>query len=200
MSYRACHRVFNINELAEAIFLHLSLSDLLCIVQPICRNWKNIIDTSINLQQALFRTSTCPKARLIDHRLEYAAVQAGLSYEQTVVEHPLLTKIGSGGTSLACSFGTNSEVVLCGDASWRHCLATQPPVRDICIYDSRDPLGCKTVTSDYGVLLGQLMPNEDAMRTLHASHIYAWVQWKKCSFQDGYYELKAQLREGDGVK
>ena len=50
----ACERVFRITELAEAIFLELSISTILCCVQRTCRDWHAIVDQSARLRQALF--------------------------------------------------------------------------------------------------------------------------------------------------
>lgn len=192
----ACDKVFSITELAEAIFLELSISELLCSVQRTCRHWKGVVDQSMRLQQALyFKPISSPsKRRLADHSPERCATCERDARPDTVVEHPLLTKIGTGGTSLARLFEPNLDAVLRPEASWRKCLATQPPVAEVCTYTNDEIVGYRRIGNGAGVQLGLLMPDEHSIRSLHASHIYAWVRWRKFSLSHGYYQLKKQIQ------
>ena len=197
----ACEKVFQVTELAEAIFLELSISILLCRVQRTCRGWRAIVASSARLQQALFFT---PIAR-VPLKLGERPTHLYESYEseedepnthlQTVVEHPLLTKIGSSGTSLALLFKPKVDAVLRPEASWRRCLVTQPPVTEICTYTNDETVGYRRIEDVKGVRLGDLMPDERAIRSLHASHIYAWVTWRKFSLCFGYFELNGQIQD-----
>ncbi|KAK4952002.1 hypothetical protein LTR10_009922 [Elasticomyces elasticus] len=50
----AVGNVFATVELAELIFLDLSMRDVLCGVKGTCREWKAVVDSSLPIQQALF--------------------------------------------------------------------------------------------------------------------------------------------------
>ncbi|KAK3629327.1 hypothetical protein LTR56_018102 [Elasticomyces elasticus] len=52
----AALKVFGTVELAEIIFLGLSMRDVLTSTQRVCREWKSIIEGSKPIQQALFQT------------------------------------------------------------------------------------------------------------------------------------------------
>lgn len=188
----ACDTVFHITELAEAIFLELSISTLLCNVQRTCRHWKAVVDESTRLQQALFFKSISWYPE--DRSKQYSPNVADRTYH-AAVEHPLLTKIGSGGRTLARAFELNLDAVLRPEASWRRCLVTQPLVTQVCAYTSDEVIGVREIVNDSGIRLGELMWDEYTIRSLHASHIYAWVQWRKSSFSFGYYQLLEQIQE-----
>lgn len=77
------HRIFHVQEMLEAILLHLPTRDLL-LDQAVCKNWKDAICHSIKLQQALFLEPVC------DHRLEY--VKGNVERCQTEHRHRRLTR------------------------------------------------------------------------------------------------------------
>ena len=190
----AGEKVFSITELAEAIFLELSITDLLCRVQKTCRRWKAVIDDSTPLQQALFLKPI--SHTLASSTLDFYTAPARHrdSAPAAIVEHPLLTRIGSGGTSLARLFSSNPDAVSCPEASWRKSFITQPPVADLRIYVTNEVEADRTIQNPSGILLGELIPDDRAVRTLHASHVYSWVKWRKFWLGCGFYQLKQEVR------
>lgn len=133
-SSSACHKVFNIFELAEAIFLELSMRDVLVNVQRTSRSWHDLIQASLPLQQALFYTPisasrlhffTSPDCHGKKRR-RWAEISHALT-EPILVEHPLLAYDASARPFTNDYFDPDSPVNR-AQASWRRQLVTQPPI------------------------------------------------------------------------
>ncbi|KAK5169447.1 uncharacterized protein LTR77_005423 [Saxophila tyrrhenica] len=107
----ACHKVFDIAELAEAIFLELPIRDQLCGVQQTCQQWKAIIDNSVQLQEALFfKPVAGPPIVFQKYR------GAGEWYSEWLKPNPKCLNVAG--------------------ATWRKSLVTQPPIANLYVYVS----------------------------------------------------------------
>lgn len=148
----SCHKVFDVFELAEAIFLQLSMQDVLVNVQRTCRDWKGLIEASLPIQQALFLRPVGGE------RLEYLTTRGpkGRRYTKlvrpaeppttpTVIEHPILTD------AFACAQRIGASYL---GSSWARALATQPPVSELELGSSNG--GLWVTPKDAGVTLGRL--------------------------------------------
>lgn len=130
----ACVRTFNITELAEEIFLHLSPENLLCRVQRVCRQWRRMVESSELIQQYLFFKPISFSYEFVEWRalISRGELQhtGGLGDEiesaetwatgVPVLENPWLYLL---------SGDTERTKLLQGypEASWRRMLLTQPP-------------------------------------------------------------------------
>ncbi|KAK5164135.1 uncharacterized protein LTR77_010226 [Saxophila tyrrhenica] len=184
----ACHKTFAVAELAEAIFLELSMSDLLCAVQATCQHWKAIVDSSTHLQQALF-FSPVPIAPLSwrdDEDDEEWQQDAGGEWvwpagveTRKICEHPLISRTL---TDDAFDWDALRRLAIHG-ASWRKALATQPPTSVLDISYMR-----RRSTKDYGdreayaknpngVRLNEVFVDLGSPKLLDSISLQGWQQW-----------------------
>jgi hypothetical protein len=193
----ACHNVFAIPELAEAILLELPMRDLLCCAQQVCRRWKAMVETSSALQQSLFlKPITSETLVQSTNPNEWIAVHAGERHLQAsaVYEHPFFHQIfGLWRKESGLVHWTKIEAVEALDlfrdlsktpGKWRQHLLTQPPVQEITIMDLRGTH--KQLSSGAGITLGQLW---DTLASLASPvNIGGWYGWRS---YDSYHQLRA---------
>jgi hypothetical protein len=163
----ACHRVFSLPELAEAVFLRLPMRDLLCGVIQTSQNWKEVVDASLPLQRALFQKPSS-KTTLsffrgsedfsIPHRW---ATSADEMKSRSIISHPMIHLLRHGIDKLS---EQRQAAFVRPKASWRHCLATQPPATGMILAD-------KTGRTHYfgaksqGLMLNELLPSRPSVVT-----------------------------------
>lgn len=183
----ASDEVFGIPELAEAIFLQLSIRDLLCGVQQTCKQWKAITDCSSRIQQALFFQPV--QAAPVEWICEKAGPGRWANSKQdpvsrTVLEHPLICPTNTHAWQERLM---NEPAMRRKEASWRRSLITQPPATKLTIKNNTHILGPKSIANGNGVTLGEvLMLAEDTYPSFSLSDIKGWILW--ISYQ-GYHDL-----------
>jgi hypothetical protein len=172
----ARHRAFAATELAEAIFLELSMSDILCGVIQTCKSWNTVVEKSTKLQQALFFKPIAIKP--LQYSFEKKGwVMPGTEAKYKVYEHPLLAKLNSLALdmhvtrSLAGDLRMSPEIVLDAvkkrahpaskamhraNASWRRALVSQPPIIDV--YSDGNGESHLIARNESGVVMGDVIP------------------------------------------
>lgn len=132
--FAACHRVFDVPELAESIFLQLDLYDITWTILCTCRSWKAIVDNSMKLQRLLFyRPISSTRLHYFgDFRQNQEDDETGRwsTSDQDpgiykIYPHPFLSVMYRDTRDL------NWEAIRRPEASWRRALATQPPTTEI---------------------------------------------------------------------
>jgi hypothetical protein len=169
-------QVFGTFELAEAIFLELGMSDLLCGVQRTCKQWKAVLDTSLPLQQTLFLKPVvehtfqlsiikAPETAWYSFRNSYISGKDGAGAPAIYV-HPFydtFRRHGEKQGERAEDTKTKAFIRLASSTKspkWKDHLLTQPPLHQIAIADI-DPNPCSRLKASSGVTLGQVW---DALR------------------------------------
>jgi hypothetical protein len=117
----ACHKVFDIFELAENIFANLTTRDLLCGVQQTSKHFQAIIENSTLLQQALFIKPVAVGPLTCDDESACWKNQAVTAH--LVCQHPVISRIWN--DSQYDDWFTQSFDM--PTARWRRCFITQPP-------------------------------------------------------------------------
>lgn len=176
-----CDKLFNIPELCEAVFLQLSMRDLLCGVQQTCRQWKAIVDSSTPLQRELFlKPIRYPPLRWSNREERWRTSQDDPKSHK-VYEHPLFSSLDD---DRYTSRGIEPEALLRREASWRKCLVTQPPVVEL-VLRPRLPNGDMsakqaTVVNKGGIRLQQLFADPTILPTgdMPFWYINGWKGWK----------------------
>ncbi|KAK5720132.1 hypothetical protein LTR15_007405 [Elasticomyces elasticus] len=132
MASWTAQKVFGTVELAEMIFLGLSMRDVLTCTQRVCREWKSIVEGSKPIQEALFQKPISTER--VAYRDSDASEQ---QFSREIMNHPMLTwelNVRPGQRS--------SDFVkrLCKEhlqGSWRKHLATQPPISELSMWTFR---------------------------------------------------------------
>ncbi|KAM3414756.1 hypothetical protein BST61_g9909 [Cercospora zeina] len=120
--------LFDVLELAEAIFLELSPQELLVSVQRVCSKWRDVVTASIPIQQVLFFRPIGIQGPL--HFVNVPGEQYGGNWISSqgsrcpfqMYEHPLVAP-------LLLHEQQPSRAIDRPEASWRRQLLTQPPIR-----------------------------------------------------------------------
>ncbi|KAK5715312.1 hypothetical protein LTR17_016828 [Elasticomyces elasticus] len=164
----AALKVFGTVELAEMIFLGLSMRDVLTSTQRVCREWKGIIDGSIPIQQALFQKPINEvKLQYYDNSEQGGrwGKSANAPHSFSMVQHPLMAWMTCGAKEPGGQPRTyyNRFTGLCikhPDGSWRKALVTQPAVSEIALSplltSYGDPSTPVLLTGSNGATLGDL--------------------------------------------
>ncbi|KAK5710172.1 hypothetical protein LTR17_019115 [Elasticomyces elasticus] len=181
----AALKVFGTVELAEIIFLGLSMRDVLTSTQRVCREWKSIIEGSKPIQQALFQTPVS------NERVAYRDSDASeQQFSREIMNHPMLTwelNVRPGQRS--------SDFVkwLCKEhlqGSWRKHLATQPPISELSMWTFRDG---SLITVAGGITLEDL----DLPRISNAANgqfgLDGWNWECRSSLTDELRDLRARM-------
>lgn len=134
-NFEACHKAFDIPEIAEIIFAELHVYDIIISAIRVCKHWKAIIDNSMKLQQLLFmRPISATRLQYFDDDNEHPVNLTGrwsTSAEDPgiykIYTHPLLTFMSDNYTQE----GANWAAIRRPEASWCRALATQPPATQI---------------------------------------------------------------------
>lgn len=113
------------------IFMELWFRDVLCNIQRVCKEWRDIVEASTPIQQALFFKAIPARP------VQWYQTRRLRSYAQRWADASDSTahRIGLGHPLIFASSGYQSEerieILQRGDASWRRQLATQPPASKI---------------------------------------------------------------------
>ncbi|GIZ49393.1 hypothetical protein CKM354_001242300 [Cercospora kikuchii] len=137
-------RMFNIVELLESVLLELSFKDLLITMPQVCKHFKNVIDNSASIQQALFFQplpgpevhffrGTGPEADYDG----FFAVEEHAPKRVHVASNPLfgsaeqwlLRNIQYGHARYFVAGQSQIQAFERPEASWRRMLGSQPPVK-----------------------------------------------------------------------
>ncbi|KAK5675767.1 hypothetical protein LTS10_011494 [Elasticomyces elasticus] len=185
LASNATLKVFGTVELAEMIFLRLSMRDVLTCTQRVCREWKGIVEGSKPIQEALFQKP------ISNERVAYRDSDASeQQFSREIMNHPMLTwelNVRPGQRS--------SDYVkwLCKEhlqGSWRKHLATQPPISELSIWTAHDN---SLITVAEGITLEDL----DFPRISNADNgqfgLDGW-NWKcRSSLTDELRDLRARM-------
>lgn len=141
--------VFDTIELAEKILGELCMRDLLISVQRTCKQWKDAIDGSTRLQEALF-FRPINKKRLVyrgrtktEHYQRWTNDMTDRPFSDSscpIYEHPIVTNKCSKIENYGRDWYLNPERDIMGrpEASWRRQLITQPPLAELNWWDFDD--------------------------------------------------------------
>lgn len=182
----SCETVFSIAELAEAVFLELSMTDLLCTVQQTCKLWKATVDSSTRLQQALYFTPVraAPVRRFEDAgRGPFWAESRNGRVCHYILEHPLITRMA---VHFDPEHNINVKAAFSHGATWKRAQITQPPVAEVRILSHERSKADRHVANNTGITLGELIQDENTLRELDPENIAGWGEW-------GYYNTYSQL-------
>ncbi|KAK3048472.1 hypothetical protein LTR09_010136 [Extremus antarcticus] len=196
----ASHRVFNIPELSEAIFLNLHTRDLLCGVQQTCRQWKTTVESSVSLREVLFFTPIPVQPlvwgkydRCFNSDTEGWMSPAG-KIQQTIYQHLLISRrnwLGSRteGKTRAQESKDDRRRLNYPGATWRNCLIVQPPISELLYYTNGDVP--HQVTRADGVTLGDVFVDADHLMSQRLSGIQGWNRWDNYKHAAQLWELKS---------
>ena len=167
--------VFNTIELLEQILLYLDTKNLVRL-QRVCHQWRDVMDRSKILQEALFlspspvrafapwkRTPPPPFARL-STLIKVSAKSPEATPITTL--HPALQEVPANVPNTRIDFVLDARTLLtCSPASWRATFVTQPPTTYLtlsCIfewdYPQFDTVICqRRIEDENGVRLGNVL-------------------------------------------
>ncbi len=177
----ACHDTFGTPELAEIVFLELSMRDILCGVQQVCQQWRAIVGNSLHLQQALFLRPV-PVAPLTRNWTghQFDGTEGNWVWPEgaapsPIYEHPLLSRLAGGVVG----------------ATWRKSLATQPPIAGVLLSDdsvTRDP---DLVEAQDGVTLNDIFADLRFLRLPTAIVPEGSSHWRNYSHASQLRQLRS---------
>jgi hypothetical protein len=189
----ALARVFDVPELAESILTQLTMRDILCGVVQTSQHWRAVVESSLHLQRALFRAPVAlPPLLYID-----AEDEGAMSCEDeetrnatterwttspsdpeayTVIAHPLITDLLRGLWSLS---GNRIRALLRPEASWRHCVITQPPIQHL-VYNDHNRSGRprRVNACGAGVTFGEIVTEKAALLAFRSGWIRGANQFR----------------------
>jgi len=170
--------VFNIPELLEIILRHLPIKRLLH-VQRVCRQWRATVESSLELQRALFfepiSSETLVRCSRDNQRQRPWARSEGDAYVHRVQKKPYLESLQS------CTGKTAEarEAFFRPEASWRRMLICQPSVRSVSLYNSAS--GLRRFTCKFFVAKAEDGVRLHALRHFCSTHlveIFFAAQWE----------------------
>ncbi|KAK5124044.1 hypothetical protein LTR85_002241 [Meristemomyces frigidus] len=191
-SISACHKVFNISELAETIFLELSMHDALVNIQRTCRSWRDNVEASLPIQQALFfkpiSTSRLHFFKSADRngqkRRRWAETEYGPD-SQLPVEHPLIT-------SAYWDRHKHGEAREWAEASWRRQLLTQPPIGSLTLFFQGSPAATTIQPPESSIRMGDL---EQSMHGAKLEFMIGWSSWRTSCMDDTLHFTRSKMLE-----
>ncbi|KAM3414897.1 hypothetical protein BST61_g10040 [Cercospora zeina] len=176
--YIAAHRLFNVTELLENILLELPFKDLLVIASRVCKRFKEVLDHSTRIQQALFfQPLPGPEVHFFrdqDRNCFFAVEEHAPKRVHVLrnpflcgIEHWLVRIVEDGDARLRRVDANKIQAFERPEASWRTMLVSQPPVKSLVfgtIVDSRDGF---VVKRDDWMRMGDSIPPKEQLARLY---------------------------------
>ncbi|KAK5675768.1 hypothetical protein LTS10_011495 [Elasticomyces elasticus] len=187
----AVGNVFATVELAEMIFLGLSMRDVLCGVQGTCREWSAVVDGSLPIQQALFR-KPITSMRLRYDEYDGDGIDQWMNDGQPVpeafiFEHPFMTLLFDE-TDKAFSIHTNHPT-----GSWTKCLIAQPAIAESKLKMSYIMAKREDLKDSEGLVIGALKLNERTWNAHDMISISGDTCWMSLKLTDELKEIRQRV-------